>query len=51
MGNKIVNGIVEERVKVRPRLLSEDEFFFFSSDTPLIELPVVFRIARSEELV
>ena len=45
LGNRIVNGVVKERVKVRPRASSEDEFFFFSSDTPLIELPVVFRIA------
>ena len=44
MGNKIVNGVVEERVKVRPRASSEDEFFFFSSDTPPIELLGVFRI-------
>ena len=43
----IVNGVVEEGVKVRPRASSEDEFFFFSSDTPPIELPGVFRIAVS----
>ena len=42
LGNKIVNGVVEERVKVRPRASSEDEFFFFSSDTPPMELPGVF---------
>ena len=41
----IVNGVVEERVKVRPQASSEDEFFFSSSDTPPIELPGVFRIA------
>ena len=41
----IVNGVVEERVKVRPRALFEDEFFFFSSDTPPMELLGVFRIA------
>ena len=45
MGNRIVNGVVKERVKVRPRASSEDEFFFSSSDTPPIELPGVFRIA------
>ena len=45
MGNRIVNGGVKERVKVRPRASSEDEFFFSSSDTPPIELPGVFRIA------
>ena len=45
MGNKIVNGVVEERVKVRPWAPSEDEFFFFSSDTPPIELPSVFQIS------
>ena len=45
MGNRIVNGVVEERVKVCPRASSEDEFFFSSSDTPPIELPGVFRIA------
>ena len=45
LGNRIVNGVVEEGVKVRPRASSEDEFFFFSSDTPPIELPSVFRIA------
>ena len=44
MGNRIVNGVVEEGVKVRPRASSEDEFFFFSYDTPPIELPGVFRI-------
>ena len=44
MGNRIVNGVVEEGVKVRPRASSKGEFFFFSSDTP-IELPGVFRIA------
>ena len=47
MGNRIVNGVVEEGVKVRPRASSEDEFFFFSYDTPPIELPGVFRIALS----
>ena len=41
----IVNGVVEERVKVRPQASSEDEFFFSSSDTPPIELPGVFRIS------
>ena len=45
LGNRIVNGVVEEKVKVRPRALSEDEFFFSSSDTPPIELPGVLRIA------
>ena len=44
MRNRIVNSVVEERVKVRPRASSEDEFFFFSSDTPPIELPGIFRI-------
>ena len=43
--NRIVNDVVEERVKVRPRASSEDEFFFSSFDTPPIELPCVFRIA------
>ena len=43
----IVNGVVEEGVKVRPWASSEDEFFFFSSDTPPIELPGVFRIVVS----
>ena len=42
LGNKIVNGVVEERVKVRPRASSEDEFFFSLYDTPPIELPGVF---------
>ena len=42
LGNRIVNGVVGERVKVRPRASSEDEFFFSSSDTPPIELPGVF---------
>ena len=45
LGNRIVNGVVEERVKVHPRASSEDEFFFSSSDTPPIELLGVFRIA------
>ena len=45
MGNRIINGVVKERVKVRPRASSEDEFFFSSSDTPPIELPGVFPIA------
>ena len=45
LGNRIVNGVVRERVKVRPRASSEDEFFLSSSDTPPIELPGVFRIA------
>ena len=45
LGNRIVNGVVEERVKVRPRASSEDEFFFSYSDTPPIELPGVFRIS------
>ena len=45
LGNRIVNGVVEERVKVHPRASSEDEFFFSSSDTPPIELPSVFRIS------
>ena len=45
MENRIVNGVVEERVKVRPRASSEDEFFFSFSDTPPIEFPGVFRIA------
>ena len=44
LGNKIVNGVVEERVKVRPRASSEDEFFFSSSDTAPLELSGVFRI-------
>ena len=44
LGDRIVNGVVEERVKVRPRALSEDEFFFSSSDTPPIELLGVLRI-------
>ena len=44
LGKRIVNGVVEERVKVCPQASSEDEFFFFSSDTPPIELPGVFRI-------
>ena len=44
MRDRIVNGVVEERVQVRPRASSEDEFFFSSSDTPPIELPGVFRI-------
>ena len=43
LGSRIVNGVFEG-VKVRPRASSEDEFFFSSSDTPLIELPGVFRI-------
>ena len=47
LGNRIVNGVVEARVKVRPRTSSEDEFFFSSSDTPPIELPGVFRKCRS----
>ena len=42
LGNKIVNGVVEERVKVHPWASSEDEFFFSLSDTPPIELPGVF---------
>ena len=45
LGNRIVNDVVEERVKVRPRASFEDEFFFFSSDTPPVELLGVFRIA------
>ena len=45
LGNRIVNSVVEEEVKVRPRASSEDEFFFFSSDTPPVELSGVFRIA------
>ena len=46
LGNRIVNDVVEERVKVRPRASSEDEFFFFSSsDTAPLELSGVFRIA------
>ena len=45
LGNRIVNGVVEERVKICPRASSEDEFFFFASDTPPIELPSVFRIS------
>ena len=45
MGNRIINSVVGGRVKVRPRASSEDEFFFSSSDTPLIELSGVFRIA------
>ena len=43
--NRIVNSIVEKGVKVCPQVSSEDEFLFFSSDTPPIELPGVFRIA------
>ena len=42
LGNRIINGVVEERVKVRPRPSSGDEFFFSSSDTPLIGLLGVF---------
>ena len=42
LGNRIINGVVEERVKVRPQASFEDEFFFSSSDTPPIELPGVF---------
>ena len=45
LGNRIVNSVVEKRVKVRPRASSDDEFFFSSSDTPPIELPGVFWIA------
>ena len=44
LGDRIVNGVVEERVKVRPWASSEDEFFFSSFDTPPIELLGVFRI-------
>ena len=46
-GSRIVNGVVGGRVKVRPRALSEDEFFFSSSDTARLELSDVFRIALS----
>ena len=45
LGDRIINGVVEERVKARPRSTAEDDFFFSSSDTPPIELPGVFRIA------
>ena len=45
LGNRIDNGVDGERVKVRLRASSEDEFFLSSSDTPPIELPGVFRIA------
>ena len=44
LGSRIVNGVVGG-VKVRPRALSEDEFFFSSSDTTQLELSGVFRIA------
>ena len=44
LGDRIVNSVVEERVKVRPWASSEDEFFFSSFDTPPIELLGVFRI-------
>ena len=37
--------MVGGKVKARPRSSAEDDFFFSSSDTPLIELPCVFRIA------
>ena len=43
LGSRIVNGVVGG-VKVRPRALSEDEFFFSSSDTTQLELSGVFRI-------
>ena len=43
LGSRIVNGVVGG-VKVRPRALSEDEFFFSSSDTTQLELFGVFRI-------
>ena len=45
LGNRIINSVVGGRVKVHPWASSEDEFFFSSSDTPLIELSGVFRIA------
>ena len=44
MGSRIFNGVFRGRVKVRPRALSEDEFFFSSSDTAQLELSGVFRI-------
>ena len=44
LGDRIVNGVVEERVNFRPWASSEDEFFFSSFDTPPIELLGVFRI-------
>ena len=44
-GNWIVYSVVRGKVKARPRSSTEDDFFFSSSDTPLIELPGVFRIA------
>ena len=44
LGDRIVNSVVEERVKVRPWASSEDEFFFSFFDTPPIELLGVFRI-------
>ena len=43
LGSRIVNGVFEG-VKVRPQASSEDEFFFFSSDTAPLELSGVFRI-------
>ena len=37
--------MVGGKVKARPRSSAEDDFFFSSSNTPLIELLGVFRIA------
>ena len=45
LGSRIINGVVGERVKVHPRALSEDEFFFSSSDIAQLELFGVLRIA------
>ena len=46
---RIVRGRVHQRrrrgVKVYPRALSEDEFFFFSSDTSRLEFSGVFQTA------
>ena len=44
LGDWIVNSVVGGKVKARPRSSAENDFFFSSPDTPLIELPGVFQI-------